>query len=534
MLETSDVTGQALVRPYTIHYQPSRDLAQGSHEVIFSVRDQKGNLAVKRWKFEIKAAGGAIQISATNIIDIARNPMAKATDTLDLSAQTRLQLQETNFQLHLQGSAADYPNGITPDYQDNGINYYLEKYSFGINHQNIGLTLGYATSPLQSELLQLNYEVTDGGVLSDAFGQYKWAVFSGKMSTSYGINMSVYNVSGFTGSWNDPAGNQVNGYYVDLGDAGGYTLIGMNGNTMIGKTMLFRYEAIHSAAKKNEITGNGAAVHVDMPVGVTTLGFDYTLLQSGYPDIETTTGLSPKYGGIQRYGIRSYAPIGKSQILNFEGTFSEDNLDNSQNTTNCQENVNLGYTYRPDTTFTLNANYQGDRQFASEDTSENSSELNHAFLVNMVKQLAQSSIQSTLTFNRSAEASPDENDTGFFTAWTKPLGAYNLTPSIQWLNDDKSNGDYSKSLDARLTLDLKFHPDVSRSTFSLFRKTTDVCTYGTTTYETEIGLDTQIYVLLWHNSTLMVTFDRSHYAYKNSSTPAGWDLTLSASWKLIF
>jgi hypothetical protein len=531
-IETTDVTGQALVSPLNIHYQLSVPLAQGTHELYFSVRDQAGNLAERRWKFEIKAAvTGGVQMGGTNTLEIDDSPLAKTIDTFDFGAQTSA--KDTNLQLHLLGHATDYSDGTTSsNFNFEGANFYLDKYSLGVNHQKAGLVLGYAINPLDSELFQLGYEVK-GGVVRDTVDQYKWAAFSGDMSCSVGLNISVYKVSGVTGGWMSPAGTGLNGFYIDLGGGDGYSFTGINGNTLLGKTVLFRFEAIHSVSKSDQLSGNGLVIHFDKPMASTTFGLDYTMLLPGYPELGTPSGLSPQYGGVQRYGIRSATAFGKGQNVSFDASFTEDNLDHSQASTGDRENVGLSYNYNPNPGFNFTTYYQGDFQYIKEDIAGDSDEVNHMLIFNIKKLFNQSTLQTTLSLGETRV--PDcSHQTQLFTAWTQPVGVFNLTPSIQWNNENESAGGSTNSFDTRLTLDYQFNPDVSRSTFALFRSVSNDATTSPTVYLTKIGFESNVYLRLWHNSSLNFAFNRSYYAYANSTIPDGWNLTLSASWKMVF
>jgi hypothetical protein len=537
-VETTDVTGQALVSPLNIHYQPSVPLAQGTHEVFFSVRDKAGNLAERRWKFEIKtASAGGIQVGGTNTFEIDDSPLAKTTDTLDFGAQTRV--KDTDLQFHLSGHATDFLDGTTsPNFNFDGANFYLDKYSLGVYHQKAGLIVGYATSPLDSELLQLGYEIK-GGVVGNTVNHYNWAVFSGKTSTSDGLYMTVYDVSSITGGWTSPSGTELDGFYVNLGDNNEYSFTGMKGTNMFGKTVLSRFEVINGVSKVNQTSGNGLAIHFDKPINTTALGFDYTILQSAYPILGRPSSLYYQVPsnnlpeGVQQYGIRSVTTFGNSNNLSFAGSFTEFNLIDYDPENVNRKNINLGYDYTPDPGFNFNANYQGDIQYKKGESSGNSTEVNNTLLLSIKKFFNQSTMQTSLSLGETRNLS-ESNQTQFFAAWTQPFGAYNLTPSIQWSNQNISNRGSDNSFDTRLTLDTRFNPDLPRSTFALFRSVSNDATTSPTVYLTKIGLETNVYLLLWHNSSLNFTFSRSYYSRENSTIPDGWNLTLSCSWKMVF
>jgi len=239
VIERIDATGQAVNSPRKLTYRPLVSLAQGMHQASFNVRDLAGNLAEVHWRFEVKAlVQGGFRVGGSNIFQYDDAPIMKVTDIWNLTAQG--QYGETGIQINLLGRVTDYPD-LTPVFSCERYNFHCDKYSLGLYHRRFSLVMGYVIASVNSELLQTGLELK-GTVAGDRVelpsGQYHWSVFSGKTGSSYGVGMSVYDITGFSGEWHSASGWGLGGYYTGINDTGGYRYGGIKGNMLLGSSVV--------------------------------------------------------------------------------------------------------------------------------------------------------------------------------------------------------------------------------------------------------------------------------------------------------
>lgn len=533
LIERIDVTGQAINSPRKITYRPSSSLTRGVHRVNFSVRDLAGNLAELHWSFEVKGAGqGEFRISGSNTYQLDVTPIYKNADSWDLTAQG--QYRDIGIQLNLLGRVTDYPD-ITPAFSYDGYNFYFDKYSLGFYREKFALVMGYANASISSELLQVGLEVK-GSVVGDTVdlpaGQYSWSAFFGQTGSSYGVGMNVYDITGFSGEWRSASGWELGGFYVKIDDATGDNYGGIKGNMLLGGSLLCRYELIHGYSRADSRSGNGMALHFDTSLASTVLGFDYFMLEPDYPEPGSSSSLILTGGGRQRYTVRSVTTIDNKRSLNVDASIAVDNPEQDFTTRN---NINIGYNGNPNPGFSFSSNYQGDFQYGPENSSGINEQRSNRILLSLKKKFVESALDASLSFGETREPTLSDsfNQIQLFSAWTKPVGIYNLTPSAQWTQQYMLNGINSSSIDIRMTLDRQLHPDLARSKVALYyRKSED----GDTSppFLTNIGLEATVYMKLWHDSTLYITGSCAKWIREGTVFSDGWNSRLSLSWKLFF
>jgi hypothetical protein len=530
VIERIDVTGQASNSPRKITYRPAISLTQGVHQLSFNVRDLAGNLAEFHWRFEVKAAAqGGFRIGGSNTYQFDATPILKNTDSWELNAQG--QYGETGIQLRLLGRVTDYPD-ITPNFSYDGYNFYYDKYSLGLYRPNFSLVMGCATASLSSELLQIGVEVKGGvagGTVDLPAGQYSWSAFSGKTGSSYGMSLNAYDITGFSGEWRSASGWGLGGYYAGIEDADGYSYGGIKGNMLLGGSILFRYELVQGYSRADGRSGNGMALHLDTSLASTAIGFDYFGLQPDYPEPGSASALILTGGGMQRYAVHSVTAVNSGQNINVDASVAVNNPEGDFTTRN---NLSIGYNLTPNPDFNFSSNYQGDFQY-------NNGILNNRMdriLLSLRKTLEHSWFETSLSFGetRQPELSASSDQIQAFGAWTKPIGEYNLTPSVQWTHQYILNGIPSSAIDTRVTLDRQFHPELTRSKIALYyRKREDWNT--SLPFQTKIGLETTVYMMLWHDSTLFLTGGYEKWInQKPGYTDEGWNMSFSLSWKMVF
>jgi hypothetical protein len=154
----------------------------------------------------------------------------------------------------------------------------------------------------------------------------------------------------------------------------------------------------------------------------------------------------------------------------------------------------------------------------------------------MQQDIGTSQLKFTCTLD--AARYPDPGDTydgvRLLSSWTCRLNVYNLTPSLQ-LNDQKAkNGDYSKSLEIRMTLDRKLYSDLPRSSIALFYRVCDELDDVEQTMVTTFGVLPSLYIKIGANSTLTLVYDYSGWTRESDTDKDGVDKTINLTWKLVF
>jgi hypothetical protein len=113
-----------------------------------------------------------------------------------------------------------------------------------------------------------------------------------------------------------------------------------------------------------------------------------------------------------------------------------------------------------------------------------------------------------------------------------PLAPY-YSPSLQWIDQKFEDGDYSKSVEARLTLDRKFYSDLSRSSIALLYLVSDELDSSGQTKETDIGILHSIYLMTGPNSTLTLVYEYWDWD-KKLTDEDGVNTIIILTWKVIF
>jgi hypothetical protein len=535
VIEQDDPTGQDAASPWRITYTPKVALSKGKHKVRLSVEDLAGNRAELAWSFEVTVGtGGGISISGSNTLRIDDSPVKKITDTLDFTTQG--EYRETAVRLNVRGQITDYPE-TDPDYSYNGYNFTYDDYSLGLYHDQASAVFGYVNASLDSELLQIGLRMYgNGGVVSNTFngagGQYQWTVFSGDSGSSYGTDSNAYRMTGAGGEWRGDSGITLGGYYVSLNGSKAYNFTGFRGNTYIKQLGLLRFEVIHGALETNDTSGSGWALHWDQSLMGWNLGLDYTESEAEYPKYGSASRFaSPNDGGLRSYEIRISADINEFHSLSFDGYFSRDNLDHSRTATETRQNIGAGYSYRIKSNFSLNADYQGDFKNEAENSKKD-----QILILGMQQKMGLSQLKVTCTLN--AVRYPKPNNTydriQLLSSWTYPVGAYNLTPSLQWSDQKYDDGDWSKAVEGRLTLARRFDSDLARSNIALFCRISDDLDRGEQTKLTKFGILPSLYLKTGPHSTLTLVYDYEPWAKEGSENDNGVDKTINLTWKVTF
>ncbi len=530
IIESTDITGQTLNSLRKITYQPTVALVKGIHQIDFSVRDMAGNLAKLHWNFDVEAVTApeaGIQFGGSNSYQFDASPIYKNADLLDLTAQG--QYRGSSIQLHLQSEIADYP-GATPNFSYNGYNFYFKRYSAEYNRRKFSLAAGYTAVSLSSELLQIGLDVK-GAVISDTIdlqsGQYNWSIFSGEAGSSFGVGMNVYHITGASAGWHSASDWGLDGFCANIDNN---NFAGIKGNTTLG-SFLLQYELTHGYSQVNGQSGNGMTLHIDKSVASTSIGLDYFILQPDYPAPDPSATLILTGGGMKRCAIRSFTSLNNGQSININASVSQDNPDQNFTT---RDNINIEYHLNPNSGFNFSTNYQGDFQFSAGDIFNIADQSSNQVLISLKKELPHSMLETSISFEATRKSDPSQSfdQWQLFGAWTEPAGIFNLTPSIQWLNQKYLSGNSSSTIDTRLALDKLFHPGLPRSTIALYYQINNDITFGQPDDLTKIGLMATIYIMLWPNSTLYLT---GNYAkWTDWKQGDGWDFGFGLSWKLIF
>jgi hypothetical protein len=533
VIEQEDPTGQDAASPWRITYTPKVALSKGNHTIRFSVQDLAGNLAELAWNFEVTVGGrgGGLSISGGNTLRVDVSPVKKTEDTLDLTVQG--QYRNTAIRWNGTGQITDYP-GSEPDYSYGRYNFYYDDYALGFYRGQASAVFGYVNASLDSELLQIGLKMYgNGGVVSDtlkgAGGQYHWTVFNGDSGSSYGTGSSSYRMTGAGGKWRSGSGLTMGGYYVSLDGKRAYDFVGFRGNA-VNNLGLFRFEVIHGTLETNQTSGAGWALHWDKSLLGCDWGLDYTESEADYPEYGSSALFTSTDGGLRSYAIRVSTAINQFHSLSFDGYFARDNLDHSQTATETHQNISATYGYRPKSGFSLNANYQGDFENEAGISTED-----HVFILGIQQKMGVSQLKLTCTLNTARDPDPDDtyDRIQLLSSWMSPVGAYNLTPSLQWSDQKDGDGDWSKAIEVRLTLDRRFYSDLARSSMALFYRVSDVLDGDEQTKKTEFGILPSLYLKTGPHSTLTLVYDYSDW-FKEITNEDGVNKTINLTWKVTF
>ena len=537
IIEDSDVTGQAETHELKISYLPSQPLPRGVRRILVIVRDRADNLTEQEWNFEVKGRpDSGFQVSGVNTLRVEQYPISKILDYFEFTLQG--QMTDTRIRLNLEGHFTDYPSG-TADYSYKNYNFFKDRYMMGLNYRDTELLFGYVFAPINSELIQIGSEVK-GGVLNQSFsnktGRYDLSLFTGEAAHSAGLRIDVYDYSGFISRWDAPFEMQLSSFYLQLGDDHGYRYSGIKGNKVFSR-LLTQFEAVHGSSDITESSGNALSFRMDYPLGPVDLGFDYQLLQPDYPSVLAPSSLPLGGGGTQRYILRGNIRLGSKQRLRIQGAFSEDNLDSVFVQTNYRQNYHLDYSLRTDADLDWNLSYYGDRRQRKGGLVHDYSERNDSLTLSFHKDFFASTLRSSLSWGENIYSyKPDQSSERFryLGSWTIPYTKFNLTPSVQWLVENKANNADLDSKEVRLTADFYLSPRVGRSKVAIFHYVSDETSHGREVEKNITGLETAIYWSFCDHSTLSFVYNHSLWDKEDNKSSSGNDCTLWLEWKMIF
>lgn len=543
-IDKADVTSWATVSQERIVYRPAVPLARGTHEVYLGVRDRAGNLAEVRWTFEVKPFFEGMRVGGRNTLKVEWYPISKVTDSMEVAVQARV--ADSDVRLRVLGRGTDYPGGA-PLFTYDRYNLYLDNYSLEVRHGSTAVAAGNASVPIASEIFQVSREVR-GGVVSSTVrvpsGQHDLSAFYGKVITSSGLGLSVYDMAGVTERWKAKTGLALGGMYVTLGGDDGYYVLGASAQMRVAGRGNLRMEAVHGASKDGDLSGNGVAVHLDVPFASSALGVDFIALEPDYPLPGTPPSLSPGRGGILRYGLRTMTRVPAKGILTLNSALTRDNLDGSAQYTLNRGNLAVNYYYPISSTLNLRAAYQGEYKQSDDlpdptvDSVASTASLTTSLQLGRVPR--RSSVQTTYsrgaTEDRvSGKASSTARLSG---SWSMPLGAWTLSSALDLSRQETSpDGTRTDSTTARVTASGQVVPKVLQGTFTLFRTGSDkfqAPSAEPTLRKTETGLETALRAAVLKSSTLSLVFKNSWWTQEDAAFKEGQNRTLNLEWAVSF
>ncbi len=552
-LDRADVTSRATVEEDRITYRPAVALARGTHEVYFGVRDRAGNLAEVRWTFEVKPVFEGMQTGGRNTLKIEWYPISKITDTLDFTVGARV--AETDVRLRVLGRGTDHPAG-SPLVSYGEYNLYLDKYSLEVRHDTTILAAGYATIPIESEILQVSREArgfVGSTILRGAAGQHNVSAFSGRLATSSGLALQVYNLTGVTEQWRAKSGLVLSGILAKLDAEGGYDycVLGARGTARVLGRASLRFEAVHGVVSLEGGTegdeaqsGNALALHLDVPLGAGAVGLDFVTLQPAYPLPGAPPSLSPERGGVVRYGLRTMARMPAKGVLTVNGVLTRDNLDGSEAYTLDRGNVSASYHYPLTPALSLRANYQGEYKRSDDAPDPAVDAVAGTASITASMQLGQAPRRSSVSATYSAGASEDRvlgkasNTAKVSGTWSMTLGGWTLSSRLDASRQEVApDATRTDATTARLTATGQVVPKLLQGTFSLFRTGSDRFEGGAVVpalRKTEAGLETNLRLSVTKSSTLALVFKNSWWTQQDTSYEDGQNRALNLEWTVSF
>ncbi|MEW5866414.1 MAG: hypothetical protein AB1774_06075 [Bacillota bacterium] len=546
-IDKANVTSRATISEDRVTYRPGVPLARGTHEVYFGVRDRAGNLGEVRWSFEVKPFFEGMRVGGRNTLRMEWYPISKATDTLDLTLQARV--ADSDVRLRLLGRGTNYPGG-TPLVSFDDYNLYLDKYSLEVRHGSSAVAAGHTAVLIESEIFQVSREVL-GGVASTTLriptGQHDLSAFCGKIASSSGLGLRVYDIAGVTEQWKAKTGFVLGAIYASLeGPAGddGYHVVGARGRLRVAQKGDLRFEVVHGASKDGDASGNGIALHLDVPFASSTLGVDFITLEPDYPLPGAPPSLSPGRGGILRYGLRTMTKVPAKGILTLNGALTRDNLDGSAEYTLNRGNLAVNYYYPVSSALNLRATYQGEYKQSDDlpDPAVDSiaSTTSLAASLQLGRAPRRSSVQATYSMGAtedriSGRASSTAKLSG---SWSMPLGAWTLSSALDLSRQEASpDGTRTDSTSAKVTASGQVVPKVLQGTFTLFRTGSDkfeTASVDPALRKTEAGFETNLRLSVSKSSTLALVFKNSWWTQQDTAFKEGQNRTLNLEWAVSF
>lgn len=319
--------------------------------------------------------------------------------------------------------------------------------------------------------------------------------------------------------WKSQSSSQLEGFYLQLEDDSESCYLGIKGSTSI-RQLLVRFETLR--CELDNEAGNALTLHLDHPLGSSNIGFDYFLLQPGYPISDA--GLD-EINGKRSYALRAITQLSKIQQLRFQGTYCEESLEGTYSTTKHQQNYYLDYQIQLSSSSLWNMNYQEDYQYQNTNSNKCDTTRTKSVLVGYQQKYRQATFNTSFTAsqeNNKGEASTTEQS---LFSCTLPVTKFNLTPSLRW-QQDKSE----KLAEARITADLGWNPDLNRSRLALFHQITNKAE-GTSPETNKTGCEATLYFKTGSHSTFTLTYNNSFWENDQSNSS---DKTLALEWKLLF
>lgn len=513
-----------------VRYQPQYALARGTHKLYIRIQDNANNLAEARWSFRVNVGlDKGIRLSGTNILQIEEYPIQQVTNNVDLNLLAWL--GHTRIRFNQQGQIDNGPLHGNPIYDYEGFNLYNNGYTLGISHRNLEVLWGKTSVPVQSELLQMDSTI-DGIIVNHQFsnksGNYQWAAFSGEVGSSYGMRITIDQYEGVTAAWQSPAGIHLKSFLVSSGTTSGSRHLGLNGSLAI-KQLMVRMEMIHG--ERDDTTGNAWALHLDQPLGSAYFGLDYYLFEPDYPEDGAPASFfgGKKNNGSRRYNLRANTKPAENQQLRFQGSFTEDNLDRTNELTDYRENYYVDYQIQLSHMSIVNLNYQDDYQYQHDGSVRMSRNRTRSVFLGYQQKYHK------MTFNSSMASSRQKADTGksltteYLLSCTYPMDKLNLTPSIRWKEDKDKAGVTDSLADFRITADFSWSPELSRSKLALYHQIDKDGKSLQTTHKT--GIETTLYFKSGNRSTFLLSYG---YYYWQNDSKGNEPKTLSLEWRLQF
>lgn len=543
-VDRANVTLQAAISPGRISYRPVVPLARGTHEVYFSVRDKAGNLAEVGWTFYVRPFFEGLQSGGRNTLRIEWYPVSKVKNTLDFALQTRI--MDSDIRLHLLVHGTDYPDG-TPLLNYDKYNAYLDRYSLEFRHGSTVAAAGYTTVPIESEIFQVSREV-QGGVVNTSIGtpsgRHDLSAFYGKIASSSGLGLSVYDIAGITEQWKSKTGLVLQGICATLGGDDGYYLLGTGGRLRIAEKANLRFEVVHGRLKAQPASGNAFALHLDVPFSRCSLGMDAIMLQPEYPLPGTPSSLSPERGGVLRYGARAMVKVPEKGVLTVNGVLTRDNLDGSVAYTLSRGNLGADYYYPLPGGWNLRAGYQGEFKQSDDSpgpTVDSTSGVTSFTLSGQIgKPASRSSVQASYSTGLS-----DDHVTGksartakLSGSWSMPLGSWSLSSTLDLARQEAlDQASRTDSSSVRIAASGQVIPRLLQGTFSVFRTRSDKLeenSAGPTVCKTETGLETTLCANIHKALALSLVFKNSWWTQEDSTFREGQNRTLNLEWTAVF
>ncbi|NLG80101.1 MAG: hypothetical protein GX492_09855 [Firmicutes bacterium] len=554
-VDKADVTSQAIVSPWLaglprtsgrITYRPAVPLARGRHEVYFGVRDRAGNLAEVRWTFEVEPFFEGLKVAGRNTLKAEWYPISKSTDTLDLTVQAKV--AASDVRLRLQGRGTNYPGG-TPLFSYGDYNAYLDKYSLEVRHGASSVVAGYGSIPMTSEIFQVSREVR-GVVASTAVrvpaGQHDISAFYGKIASSSGLGLSVYDVAGVTERWKAKSGLVLGGTYLSIGGANGYYMLGASGQARVGGRASLGFEAVYGASKDGDEAGSGVAAHFDVPFASSSLGLDLAMIQAGYPLPGTPASLSPQRGGVLRYGLRAMAKVPAKGVLNVNAALTRDNLDGTAPYTLNRANLAVAYHYPLAAGWNVRASYQGELKQSDDQPRRTVDSVSGTASVGASGQISlgtagRLSIQGTYSAGSSEDrvSGKASRVRGISASCSAPVGSWSLSGGLDMSRKEAvDDGTRTDSAATKVTASGQIVPKVLQGTLTLFRTASDSFkeqpSAAPIQRKTEAGLETTLRLAVGKSSTVAVVFKNSWWTQEDASFKEGQNRTLNLEWVLAF